>query len=101
MFMYFLALMARYIFYQSAILLGSSIIGFLIFYITRRKMKKRKIDSVIHEDKPPAKWRRVGEISNLMMYPVKSGKAIHLQKAGCASLGLYDVDNPHIQLRDR
>lgn len=38
--------------------------------------------------RPPTKWRRVGELSDLICYPVKSLGPIRLNSMECTNLGL-------------
>lgn len=39
---------------------------------------------------PPQKWRRVGELSDLICYPIKSCGPIKLNSIGCGQIGLED-----------
>lgn len=48
------------------------------------------------KNKPPQKWRRVGELSDLIYYPIKSCGPIRPNQLECTTLGLNDNG-----LRDR
>lgn len=48
------------------------------------------------KNSPPKKWRRVGELSDLIYYPIKSCGAIRVNQLDCTLLGLNDNG-----LRDR
>nr|CAD7433608.1 unnamed protein product [Timema monikensis] len=51
-------------------------------------------------NRPPVKWRRVGELLELTLYPLKSGRGIDLGEADCAELGLRTTDKKPLVLRD-
>ena len=75
---------------------------FLLFLATityifwRRKFKRR--DS----SKLPTKWRQVGQIQKLIIYPLKSGGYLELQKGICGVRGLQeDKKNGKMSLSDR
>lgn len=48
------------------------------------------------QNSPPKKWRRVGELSELIGYPIKSCGAIRVNQFDCTQLGLKDGE-----MRDR
>lgn len=48
------------------------------------------------KNSPPKKWRKVGELSELIYYPIKSCGAIRVDQLECTALGLNDHG-----LRDR
>jgi len=50
---------------------------------------------------PPRKWRRVGQLSELTLFPVKSLGGINLQEAECTEYGIQTVSDGHMKLRDR
>jgi len=50
---------------------------------------------------PPRKWRRVGELSELTLFPVKSFAGINLQEAECTEYGIQTVSDGPMKLRDR
>lgn len=50
---------------------------------------------------PPRKWRRVGELSELTLFPVKSCAGISLQEGECTEYGLQTVNDGPMKLRDR
>lgn len=50
---------------------------------------------------PPKKWRRVGELSELTLFPVKSCAGISLQEAECTEYGVQTVSDGPMKLRDR
>jgi hypothetical protein len=49
----------------------------------------------------PKKWQRVGELSELMLFPVKSCAGISLQEAECTEYGIQTVTDGPLKLRDR
>ncbi|XP_054268480.1 mitochondrial amidoxime-reducing component 1-like [Macrosteles quadrilineatus] len=95
--------MLRFNIYHSVIVLGASAVGVIIVNLIWKKKNcaNKDLSNERNTEKLPSNWRRVGEVSELMIYPVKSAKAHHLVKARCAALGLVDSANPLIQLRDR
>ncbi|XP_069697221.1 mitochondrial amidoxime reducing component 2-like [Periplaneta americana] len=82
-------------FSQTSIALGATAIAATIAAVWWHRVQRKKI---------PTKWRRVGEISELIFYPLKSGRGFELEEAECTELGLRTTDNApkEIQnLRDR
>ncbi|PSN39537.1 Mitochondrial amidoxime reducing component 2 [Blattella germanica] len=80
---------------QNALLWGTTVIvaTYAIYWL-----KQRKSHSV------PTKWKKVGEVSELIMYPLKSGRGEQLKEADCTELGLKtteDSPNEIRHLRDR
>jgi len=53
------------------------------------------------KNKVPTKWRRVGEVSEMTIYPLKSGKGVDLKKAHCTELGLRGISDKTTELLDR
>lgn len=49
----------------------------------------------------PTKWRRVGEVSEMTIYPLKSGRGVDLKEAFCTDLGLRTIGDETTQLLDR
>jgi hypothetical protein len=49
----------------------------------------------------PRKWRCVGELSELAVYPIKSCAGISLQEAECTEYGIQTVNDGPLKLRDR
>lgn len=48
------------------------------------------------------KWRAVGNLSKMYIYPIKSGKYKEIDEAECTPLGLsYNVGHGKLPLRDR
>ncbi|XP_026468800.1 mitochondrial amidoxime-reducing component 1 [Ctenocephalides felis] len=41
-------------------------------------------------EKPPTKWRKVGELSDLMCFPIKSAGAIRLNEMDCSMIGVQE-----------
>jgi hypothetical protein len=52
-------------------------------------------------NKVPTKWRRVGEVSEITIYPLKSGRGVDLKEAFCTDLGLKTIGDQTTQLLDR
>jgi len=53
------------------------------------------------KNKVPTKWRRVGEVSEMTIYPLKSGKGVDLKEAHCTELGLRAISDKTTELLDR
>ncbi|PNF37256.1 Mitochondrial amidoxime-reducing component 1 [Cryptotermes secundus] len=51
--------------------------------------------------KIPTKWRQVGEVSEMTIYPLKSGRGVDLKEAFCTDLGLRTIGDETTQLLDR
>lgn len=63
----------------------------LLFYQKRKRSQ------------PPAKWEKVGEVTELYIYPLKSGRRVPLMEAECTKYGLKQTakDERVYQMRDR
>ena len=53
------------------------------------------------KNKVPTKWRRVGEVSEMTIYPLKSGRGVDLKEAYCTELGLRAISDKTTELLDR
>nr|CAD7601813.1 unnamed protein product [Timema genevievae] len=53
------------------------------------------------DQKPPSRWRRVGELAELTVFPLKSGRGVRLEEADCTEIGLRTREEGVFQLRDR
>jgi hypothetical protein len=53
------------------------------------------------QKKVPTKWRRVGEVSEMTIYPLKSGRGVDLKDAFCTDLGLQTTEDETTNLLDR
>jgi len=47
--------------------------------------RKKYLDNIV-----PIKWRKVGEVTDLIVYPIKSCGAIRVSEIGCSKLGPVD-----------
>jgi hypothetical protein len=56
---------------------------------------------VAGRNRVPTKWRRVGEISEMTIYPLKSGTGVNLKEAVCTDLGLQTIGDETTELLDR
>lgn len=54
-------------------------------------------------NRPPNEWELVGKVTQLYIYPLKSGKRIPLKTAECTKFGLKQPATPNnvYRLRDR
>ncbi|GLH07121.1 Molybdenum cofactor sulfurase 3, partial [Gryllus bimaculatus] len=52
-------------------------------------------------ERMPTKWRRVGELAELRIYPLKSGAALTLKEAECIDTGVRTIGEEAVKLRDR
>jgi hypothetical protein len=53
------------------------------------------------KNKVPTKWRRVGEVREMIIYPLKSGTGVGLKEAHCTELGLREITDKTTELLDR
>ena len=52
--------------------------------------------------KYPTRWKQIGTLGEMYIYPIKSGKYLKLKEALCGSLGLLQIsDEEYLPLRDR
>lgn len=49
---------------------------------------QRQGNKLTKEDEVPKKWIRVGAVSELILYPVKSCKGVNVHEATCTDIGL-------------
>lgn len=79
---------------KSCVLLATTsvAVGAVGFYLYRKR-----------KSTPPAQWEEVGTVTELYMYPLKSGKRIPVKRAECTKRGLRQTaeDGKIYQLRDR
>jgi len=64
--------------YVTTAAVGVSTAVFFIWWWWNRKQKPQ----------PPSKWRKVGELSDMMVFPVKSLGAVRMTEMECTTLGL-------------
>lgn len=68
-------------------------LGTLAFWLWYRKNRKEEI---------PKNWRLVGKVSDLHLYPLKSGKRIEVKEAECDRYGLVQITDKAVhKLVDR
>ena len=52
--------------------------------------------------KIPTKWRKVGEVREMTIYPLKSGSGVNMKEAICTDLGLRKIESDNkTELLDR
>ncbi|XP_069697211.1 mitochondrial amidoxime-reducing component 1-like isoform X1 [Periplaneta americana] len=56
---------------------------------------------LLGKNRIPSKWRRVGEVSQMTIYPLKSGRGVDLDEAWCTELGLRSLGDETTILLDR
>ncbi|XP_012263157.2 mitochondrial amidoxime-reducing component 1 [Athalia rosae] len=66
--------------YVTAFVLGAGTAVAFAWWLWNRRQKEQ----------PPKKWRKVGELSDLIVFPVKSLGAVRLNSMECTPLGLRD-----------
>jgi hypothetical protein len=71
-------------------------VSVLLALLVRWWHRKRKSTSSV-----PRKWRCVGELSELTVFPIKSCAGIILQEAECTEYGIQTVSDGPLKLRDR
>ena len=49
----------------------------------------------------PKKWREVGELAYITLFPIKSGAGMKLEEAECTETGLQTTGDARPKLRDR
>ncbi|XP_063222692.1 mitochondrial amidoxime-reducing component 1-like [Bacillus rossius redtenbacheri] len=78
---------------QSAVVgAGSALVAALGLWLLLRSRRK---------EQQPTRWRRAGQLSEILLYPLKSGRGLALQQAECTELGLQVVGPGSSNLRDR
>lgn len=65
--------------YATALVVGAGSAVFFFWWWWAKKQKKPK---------PPSKWRKVGELSDIFVFPVKSLGTIRMNSMECTMLGL-------------
>lgn len=82
------------------VILLSTITAVLVggYVIWKQKSKKKRS----YQLPVPRRWRQVGEISKINVYPLKSGKYQSLNIASCTKVGIKEKDTPgKLSLLDR
>jgi hypothetical protein len=80
--------------FPSSIFWGT--VSVLLALLVRWWHQKRKSISNV-----PRKWRCVGDLSELTVFPIKSCAGISLQEAECTEYGIQTVCDGPLKLRDR
>lgn len=89
---------------STAVLAGTTLVAFIFggFFIWK---EKRKFDdyeeSKESKYKVPRRWRKVGEVDKILVYPLKAAKHLSLEKANCTKLGLEQENTTGVHLLDR
>ena len=82
-------------------LIVTSIVALWGINILLRKRKEKELPR-LEDIEIPKKWRPVGKLGTLVMYPLKSGKRLTMETATCSQLGLKLVSQDgKISLKDR
>lgn len=70
-----------------------------MFWRQRKKSKfeESSLDKVII----PKNWKKVGEVGELIMYPLKGGKRKCITETEFTKIGLREMDSGKLALRDR
>lgn len=63
---------------MSAAVVGAGTVVVFVWWWWTKRQKER----------PPSQWRKVGELSDLVVYPVKSLGPVRMNKMECTKLGL-------------
>lgn len=66
--------------YVTAVVVGAGTAVALAWWFWNRRQREQ----------PPKKWRKVGELSDLIVFPVKSLGPVRLNSMECTPLGLKD-----------
>ncbi|XP_076620618.1 mitochondrial amidoxime-reducing component 1 [Colletes latitarsis] len=64
--------------YVSAVVVGAGTVAVFLWWWWAKRQK----------EKPPSKWRKVGELSDLIAFPVKSLGSVRMTSMECTKLGL-------------
>lgn len=58
---------------------------------------------VLRTEKIPKKWRKIGTVKDLVIYPVKSAKGINAERLFITQKGVKEIEKSDnsIELRDR
>lgn len=68
----------------SASIIAAVAVSGVILWLQQRKKSIHKI---------PTKWKPIGKIQQIFIYPLKSAKANEVSEAECTPLGLKEVSN--------
>lgn len=86
---------------NSVTLVAASIVAAWGIHLLLKKRKGRQLPR-LEDIEIPKKWRPVGKLSTLIMYPLKSGRRWIVDTATCSQLGLKLVpEDGKISLKDR
>lgn len=91
---------------KSSLILAATVTAVAVafgFYIMWKKNKKARYSHPPLKDiAVPTNWQQVGEVSKVLIYPLKSAVELHVDKAICTEKGLKEVDsNNKLPLQDR
>lgn len=79
---------------KTALVLGISTASAVCLIFIKKKLNNRRV---------PKKWKVVGKVTKLFIYPLKSGKGLPVDRAECTKFGLKEIPkyNKAIQLQDQ
>lgn len=63
----------------------------------RNKFEESSLDNVV----VPKNWKQIGEVGELIMYPLKGGKRKCVTETEFTKIGLREMDSGKVALRDR
>lgn len=61
------------------------------------KFEESSLDNVV----VPKNWKQIGEVGELIMYPLKGGKRKCVTETEFTKIGLREMDSGKVALRDR
>lgn len=89
------------LFNNSVALLATSIVAAWGINVLLRKRKEKDLPK-LEDIEIPSKWRPIGKLGTLVIYPLKSGKRLTVDAATCSQLGLKLLpEDGKLSLKDR
>uniref|UniRef100_A0A1B6EZT9 MOSC domain-containing protein n=1 Tax=Cuerna arida TaxID=1464854 RepID=A0A1B6EZT9_9HEMI len=72
-----------------------------VFFWRQKKKQALYFERSLEEIEIPSKWTKVGEVSDLVIYPLKGAQRKHLEEAQFTERGLREMQSNKISLQDR
>ncbi|XP_046672219.1 mitochondrial amidoxime reducing component 2-like [Homalodisca vitripennis] len=85
----------------ASVTLAAVIFAGVFFWRQKKKQTFFYSERSLEEIEVPSKWTKVGEVSDLVIYPLKGAQKKHLEEAQFTERGLREMQSNKISLQDR
>lgn len=69
--------------------------------VWRQRKRQHSEETSLDKIKLPKNWKKIGEVGELILYPLKGGKRKCLTETEFTKIGLREIDSGKVALQDR